>query len=256
MSIETPLLTSVDGDILLLVLNRPQVRNAVNADLAHAVSRALNEFDACADLRVAVITGAGGTFCAGMDLRAFAAGESARVGNHGFMGLTNRQLAKPLIAAVEGAAMGGGFEVALACDLLVCARSARLGLSEVKRGLAATGGGLLRLPRRVPWNLAMEMALTGEPIDGQRASDIGLANRLTEPGGALRQAMELARLVARNAPLAVAASKEIIHHQQDWPIDEAFERQDSWDQRLKASDDAREGARAFMEKRAAVWVGR
>lgn len=254
--VETPLLTSVDGDILLLVLNRPQVRNAVNADLARAVSRSLDEFDARDELRVAVITGAGGTFCAGMDLRAFAAGESARVGDHGFMGLTNRRVAKPLVAAVEGAAMGGGFEVALACDLLVCARSARFGLSEVKRGLAATGGGLLRLPRRVPWNLAMEMALTGEPIDGQRASEIGLANRLTQPGEALRAAMELARLVARNAPLAVAASKEIMHRQQDWPADEAFDRQAPWDQQLKGSEDAREGARAFVEKRVAVWTGR
>ena len=245
-----------DGGVAVVTLNRPAVRNAVDAAMARAVSGLLDRFENDAALSVCVITGAAATFCAGMDLKAFARGESARFGDDGFLGFTGRRLRKPVIAAVEGAALGGGLETALACDLVVCAENARLGLSEVRRGLIAAGGGLLALPRKVPLNLAMEMALTGEPIDGRRACEIGLANRATAPGEALAVAREMAGLIARNAPLAVAASKQILLDQQDWPRADARALQAPLADAIRRSQDAAEGARAFAEKRPPVWRGR
>jgi enoyl-CoA hydratase/carnithine racemase len=172
---------AADG-VLTVTLNRPEARNAVNRQLAGAVAAALEGLDADDDLRVGVITGAGGTFCSGMDLKAFAAGERPTVAGRGFAGIAQRAARKPLIAAVEGYALAGGFEVALACDLIVAARDARFGIPEVKRGLVAAAGGLLRLPRRIPYHLAMELALTGEPVDAPRAKELGIVNRLAEPG--------------------------------------------------------------------------
>ena len=178
--------------------------------MAEGVAAALDRLDGDDGLRVGVLTGAGGTFCAGMDLKAFVAGERPFVGGRGFAGIVRRPPAKPLIAAVEGWAVAGGFEIALACDLIVAARDARFGIPEVKRGLVAAGGALIRLPRRIPYHLAMELALTGDPIDAERAHAIGLVARLTEPGGAVAAARELAATIAANGPLAVAATKRIL----------------------------------------------
>jgi enoyl-CoA hydratase len=191
-----------------------------------------------------------------MDLKAFVSGERPWAGDRGFAGITQRAAAKPLIAAVEGFAVAGGLEVALACDLIVAARGARLGIPEVKRSLVAAGGGLLRLPRMLPRNIAMEMALTGDPMPAERGYELGLVNRLAEPGGALAAALELADAVAQNGPLALAASKRILNESADWPDSEFFARQAEITEPVMASEDAREGATAFAEKRAAVWKGR
>jgi enoyl-CoA hydratase len=251
-----PILLDEHDGVLVITLNRPHARNAVDAAMARAAAAALDRLESRDDLRVGIITGAGGTFCAGMDLKGFLRGESVRVGDRGFMGLCQHTLAKPLIAAVEGHALAGGLETVLACDLVVSARDARFGISEVRRGLAATSGGLYRLPRKVPLNLAMEMALTGEAIDAVRAAAIGLVNRLTDKGEALAQARVMAATIAANAPLAVAASKRVIVAQQDWLLDEIVARQDEITGHLRGSEDAREGAAAFAEKRPARWRGR
>ncbi len=191
-----------------------------------------------------------------MDLKAFVAGESPHVPGRGFAGITERAAAKPLIAAVEGFAVAGGLEVALACDLIVAARGARLGIPEVKRGLVAAAGGLLRLPKVLPRNVAMELALTGDPILAERAAELGLVNRLSEPGQALATALELAETVAANGPLALAASKRILAESVDWPETEFFTRQAEISGPVMGSEDAREGATAFAEKRPPVWQGR
>jgi enoyl-CoA hydratase len=242
--------------ILVMTLNRPDQRNAVNAALAGGLAAGLDELDADDGLSIGVITGAGKGFCAGMDLKAFVAGESPHVPGRGFAGIAERSAAKPLIAAVEGFAVAGGLEVALACDLICAARGARLGIPEVKRGLVAAGGGLLRLPKGLPRNVAMEMALTGDPILAERSAELGLVNRLVEPGEALSVALELAGAIAANGPLALAASKRILTEASDWPEAEFFTRQKEISGPVMASEDAREGATAFAEKRPAVWRGR
>lgn len=242
--------------VLVITLNRPDQRNAVNAAVAHGVAAAVDQLDADPELTIGVLTGAGKGFCAGMDLKAFVAGESPRVGDRGFAGITRRAPAKPLIAAVEGFALAGGLELALACDLIVAARGTRLGIPEVKRGIVAAGGGLLRLPRVLPRNVAMELALTGDPILAERGYELGLVNRLTEPGGALEAALQLAETIAQNGPLALTASKRILAESVDWPDSEFFHRQDKITGPVFASEDAREGATAFAEKRPPVWRGR
>jgi enoyl-CoA hydratase len=240
--------TDADGDVLVVTIDRPEARNAVNLAVAEGIAAALERLDADDELRVGILTGAGGTFCAGMDLKAFVAGERPYVAGRGFAGIVQGPPRKPLIAAVEGWAVAGGFEIALACDLIVAARDARFGIPEVKRGLVAAGGALLRLPRRV----ALELGLTGDPIGAERAYQMGLVCRLVEPGEALAAALELARAIAANGPLAVDATKRIV------VVDEAgqWERQAEIVAPVFASDDAREGARAFAEKRAPVWRGR
>ena len=251
-----PLLTERRGRVLLITINRPDQRNAVNAAVAAGIAGALDELDADAGLSVGVLFGVGKGFCAGMDLKAFVTGERPFIEGRGFAGITQRAAEKPLIAAVEGFALAGGLEVALACDLIVAARGARLGIPEVKRGLVAAGGGLLRLPRALPRNVAMEMALTGDPIDAERAHELGLVNRLTEPGEALSAALELAETIAANGPLALAATKRILVQSPDWPDSEFFERQQPFRDSAFDSEDAREGATAFAERRAPEWKGR
>ena len=249
-------LTERRGRVFVITLNRPDQRNAVNAALAQGIAAAMDELDGASELSIGIITGAGKGFCAGMDLKAFVAGESPRVQGRGFAGITRRAAAKPLIAAIEGFAVAGGLEVALSCDLIVAARGARLGIPEVKRSLVAAGGGLLRLPRMLPRNIAMELALTGEPMLAERGYELGLVNRLTEPGGALEAALELAERIAENAPLALAASKRILQESVDWPDTEFFDRQEEIVAPVMRSEDAREGATAFAEKRPPIWKGR
>ncbi|MDN5925628.1 MAG: crotonase/enoyl-CoA hydratase family protein [Hyphomicrobiales bacterium] len=248
------LVERADG-IIIITINRPEARNAVNRAVSYGVCAAVDELDADDNLRVGILTGAGGTFCAGMDLKAYLKGEVTRVEGRGILGIAQTPPKKPLIAAVEGYALAGGFEAVLACDLVVAASNAKFGIPEVKRGLAAAAGGLMRLPRAVPPRVAMEMALTGEMVDAERLHALGLVNRLTTPGGALDEARRLARSICANAPLAVAASKRVIVEQVDWPLAELFDRQQPITGHLLSSDDAREGATAFAEKRQPVWKG-
>ncbi len=256
MNDEPAVLKQRRGRILQITINRPDQRNAVNAAVAQGVAAALDELDGDPELSLAILTGAGKGFSAGMDLKAFVAGESAYAGDRGFAGITQRAAEKPLIAAIEGFAMAGGLEIALACDLIVAARGARLGIPEVKRSLVAAAGGLLHLPRVLPRNLAMELALTGDPIDAERGYELGLVNRLAEPGQALATALELAEAVAANGPLALAATKRILVESVDWPSSEFFARQGEIAGPVMGSEDAKEGAKAFAEKRAPVWKGR
>jgi enoyl-CoA hydratase len=252
---EEAVLTEADGGVLLITLNRPDARNAVNAALAAGVAAAIERLDAEDDLQVAILTGAGKGFSAGMDLKAFVAGESPHVEGRGFAGIAERPPRKPIIAAIEGFAVAGGLEIALACDLLVAARGAKLGIPEAKRSLVAAAGALLRLPRRMPYHLAMEMALTGEPILAERAYEVGLVNRLAEPGEAVAAARELAAAVAANGPLALDASKRILVEAPGWAEDELWQRQGEIAGPVFTSEDAREGATAFAEKRPPVWKG-
>jgi len=256
VSDEKALVSERRGRVLLVRINRPDQRNAINAAVAQGIADALDELDGDPALSVGVLTGAGKGFCAGMDLKAFVAGERPHVPGRGFAGIVERPAEKPLIAAVEGFAVAGGLEVALACDLIVASRGARLGVPEVKRSLVAAGGALLRLPRALPRNLAMELALTGELIEAERAHELGLVNRLTEPGQALEAAFELAETIAANGPLALAATKRIVSRSGDWSDAEFFERQAEIIAPVMSSEDAREGATAFAERRAPVWKGR
>jgi enoyl-CoA hydratase len=256
MNDEPAVLTERRERVLLITINRPDQRNAVNAAVAHGIASALETLDAEADLSLGVLTGAGKGFCAGMDLKAFVAGERPWAGDRGFAGIAQRSAAKPLIAAIEGFAVAGGLEVALACDMIVAARGAKLGIPEVKRSLVAAGGALLRLPRVLPRTVAFELALTGDPMLAERANELGLVNRLAEPGQALATALELADQIAPNGPLALAATKRILTEAVDWPDSEFFERQAEITAPVMSSEDAREGAKAFAEKRAPVWQGR
>jgi enoyl-CoA hydratase len=248
-------LTEVDGGVAVVTINRPEARNAINGEVARGIAAALEKLDDDPSVRVLILTGAGGTFSAGMDLKAFLAGETPAVPGRGFAGIVERPPAKPVIAAVEGYALAGGFEVALSCDLIVAAETAKFGLPEVRRGLAAGAGGLLRLPRRVPYHLAMEIALTGEHYPATRLHQAGLVNRLTGAGEALAAARKLAAVVALGAPLSLTVSKKIIVESADWASDEAFARQGEMIGRVFTSADAMEGAAAFAEKRPPVWRG-
>jgi enoyl-CoA hydratase len=256
MTSESPVLTERRDGVLLITLNRPEARNAVNLPLAEGLAAALDELDADDALRLGVLTGAGGGFCAGMDLKAFVTGERPWVGDRGFAGIVQRASRKPLICAIEGFAVAGGFEIALACDLIVAAKGAKLGVPEVKRSLVAAGGALLRLPQRMPYGLAMELALTGDPISAERAAQLGVVNRLAEPGQAVDVALELGAAIARNGPLALAATKEVLQGQRDWSAEEFWERQGAIAGPVFVSEDAREGAVAFSEKREPRWQGR
>lgn len=250
-----PVTTDISDGVAVITINRPEARNAVDLAVAEGIAAAVDEFERREDLTVGVITGAGGTFSSGMDLKAFVRGERPILPGRGFAGLTEKPPEKPVIAAVEGYALAGGCEIALACDMIIAARDAKFGLPEVKRGLVAGAGGLVRLPRRVPYQIAMEIALTGDVLGAERAYAVGLVNRLAEPGQALQAAVDLARQVAANGPLAVRTSKTVIALSQDWPAAEAFARQRPLVDPVFRSEDAQEGARAFAEKRPPVWTG-
>jgi enoyl-CoA hydratase len=253
---EPEVLVERDGAVLVVTINRPQAKNAIDKAAAEGIGAAMEQLDTDDDLFVGVVTGAGGTFSAGMDLKAFLAGEKPHVPGRGFAGLVERPPVKPLIAAVEGYALAGGFEIALACDLVVAGEGASFGLPEVKRGLLAGGGGLLRLPVKAGLPKATEWALTGDRVSAREAHAAGVVNRLVPDGEALPAALALARQIAGNGPLAVQGTKRILAEGPGWPADEAFARQWEVYAPIRASEDAAEGARAFTEKRAPVWRGR
>ncbi len=245
----------IDG-VLVVTIDRPDARNAIDTATAEAIGAAMDRLDADSSLTAGVITGAGGTFCAGMDLRAFLAGEKPSIPGRGFAGIVEGPPQKPIIAAVEGYALAGGFEIALACDMIVASREAKFGLPEVKRGLVAAGGGLMRLPERIPYHLAMQWALTGEMVSADQAYAVALLNRVTEPGGALDGALDIARAIAANGPLAVRATKRIIVESPSWAREEMFDLQREISVPVRESEDAHEGATAFKEKRPPRWRGR
>ena len=249
------ILTEVADGVAVITINRPQARNAVNGEVARGIAAAIEDFDSRGDVSVLVLTGAGGTFSAGMDLKGFLAGDAPMAAGRGFGGIVERPPAKPVIAAVEGYALAGGFELVLACDLVVASEEAKFGLPEVRRGLVAGAGGLLRLPKRIPYHLAMEIALTGEHYPATRLYEAGLVNRLVPAGQALDAARELAGRVALGGPLALAATKRVIVESADWSAAEAFDRQGKIIGPVFTSADSREGALAFAEKRAPVWKG-
>ncbi|MGI5485769.1 crotonase/enoyl-CoA hydratase family protein [Microtetraspora malaysiensis] len=248
-------LVEVDGGVAVVTINRPQARNAINGQVARGIAAAMDELDERKDVSAIVLTGAGGTFCAGMDLKGFLNGDMPVVEGRGFGGLTENPPKKPLVAAVEGYALAGGFELVLSCDVVVASEEAKFGLPEPKRGLVAAAGGIMRLPRRIPYHVAMEIALTGDHYPAARLYELGLVNRVTPAGGALAGALELARAIAANAPLALAATKKIVVESADWSREEMFAKQGEIANPVFGSADAMEGAAAFAEKRAPRWSG-
>jgi enoyl-CoA hydratase len=241
--------------VVVITINRPEARNAINRAASEAIAEAIDRLDSDAALSVGILTGAGGHFCAGMDLKAFMRGERVELEGRGLAGLAERPPHKPLIAAVEGYALAGGFEIALACDLIVAAENAQFGIPEVRRGLIAGSGGLLRLPQKMPRQIAMEYALTGRMMSAADAGRWGLVNRLTPAGDALEAARSLAAEIIANGPLAVAMTKKVIDEAPAWPAGDVWPRQREILERVISSNDAREGALAFAEKRAPVWSG-
>lgn len=250
-----PVEFTVEDGVAVITINRPEARNAVDRETALGVEAAVKQVNADPAIRCAVITGAGGNFCAGMDLKAFLRGEVVRLPETGFAGVTQADLQKPFIAAVEGYALAGGFEIMLACDMVVASGNAKFGLTEVKRGLVANAGGLVRLPRQMPIKLASEFVLTGEIFPVERLASAGLVNRIVAEGNALAEAIALARVIAGNGPMAVAVSRKVLAESLEWPEDELFERQFAITAPVFTSQDAREGAAAFAEKRVPVWTG-
>lgn len=249
-------IVSVEDGVMLITLNRPKAKNSVNLAVAQGIAAAMEELDSNNSLRCAIITGAENTFCAGMDLKAFVSGEMPIIAGRGFAGLVEAPPKKPLIAAVEGYALAGGFEIAITCDLIVAASNAKFGIPEVKRGLAAGAGGLMRLPRQIPSRIAKELALTGEFIDAARGYELGLINKIVEPGTALDAAKAMAKLIAANGPMAVIASKRVLDDSQDWTVASMYGEQAKIIDPVFSSHDAIEGATAFAEKRAPNWQGK
>lgn len=249
-------LVDVADGVMTVTINRPEAKNAANKAVAEGIAAAMDRLDGSDDIHVGILTGAGGTFCAGMDLKAFVTGEMPMVEGRGFAGITEKPPRKPLIAAVEGYALAGGLELAITCDLIVAADNSRFGIPEVKRGLAAAAGGLMRLPRQIPSRLAMELALTGDFIDAQRALAVGLINEVVPAGSALDAAKALAAKIAANGPLAVKVSKQVMVESQDWPSSEMWARQNEIVMPIFSSEDAIEGSVAFAEKRAPNWKGK
>lgn len=248
-------LTEVDDGVLIVTINRPEAKNAMTKAAAEGIAAAMDRLDAEDDLRVAILTGAGGTFCSGMDLKGFLRGESPIVEGRGFGGVVQAPPKKPLIAAVEGYALAGGLELMIACDLVVANTGAKFGIPEAKRGLVAAAGGVMMLPDQIPERVAMELALTGDFIGADRAYELGMINRVTD-GSALEGAKELAAKIAENGPLAVRVSKQIIRESRGWPMGERYKRQAELIAPVFVSEDAREGAAAFAEKRKPDWKGK
>ena len=253
-------LTERRGPVLLIRINRPEVKNAVDAATARAIEAAIDQLDEDNGLFLGIITGTGGVFCAGADLKAAQAelddGTPRQILARGGFGVFRRPPRKPLIAAVEGYGVGGGLELALSCDLIVAAETARFGLPEVRHNVVAVGGGLFRLPRRIPYHIAMEMALTGQPRDAAFLERWGLVNRLVPEGEAVDRALELAETMLVNGPTALAAAKEIIFRSASWSTeDEAWEAQKPIAEIAMRSDDRKEGVAAFLERRKPVWKG-
>ena len=243
--------------IAIITLNRPEARNAVSQQLAEDLEAAIDRLEADEALWIGILCGNGPAFCAGADLKAIASGEARLTTKRGgFAGLVRRVRTKPLIAAVEGPAVAGGTEIVLSCDLVVASTTARFGLPEVKRSLVANAGGLFRLPRALPINVAMEMALTGDDLNAEAAHRHGLVNRLVQPGHALATAVELAEVVNANAPLAVRASRRVVLAARLLEDDEAFEVAANATREVFRTEDFREGPRAFVEKRPPIWTGR
>ncbi len=244
-----------DGPVTIVTIDRPAARNAVNPPTAAALADAFRRFDADASQHVAILTGAGGTFCSGMDLKGFLRGERPSVPGRGFGALSQWTPKKPIIAAVDGYALAGGMELALSCDLIVANKAAKFGIPEAKRGLAAAAGGLIKLPRQIPPRIAMELALTGDFMDADRAYALGFVNELTD-GPSLEAAKALAARVAANGPLALIASKAIIRDSHEWTEAEMWDKQEAYVAPVFTSSDAREGSLAFAEKRKPNWQGK
>jgi enoyl-CoA hydratase len=253
---DLPVIVDTADGVMTITLNRPKAKNAANKALAQGVADALDQLESDSRLRVGILTGAGGTFCSGMDLKAYVAGEDPIIEGRGFAGLCEHKITKPLIAAVEGYALAGGFEMAISCDLIVAADNATFGMPETKRGLVAGAGGLVKLPKQIPSRVAKELALTGDFFTASRAYDLGLVNQVVSAGEALDAARALAEKIAGNGPLAVAITKEVIDKAQDWTTDVMFAHQSELIEPVFSSEDAIEGATAFAEKRAPVWKGR
>ena len=253
---DAAVLTEISDGVMTITINRPNAKNAVNKDVAEGIAVALDALDADDNTHVVILTGAGGTFCSGMDLKAFVTGETPYVAGRGFAGMVEKSTDKPMIAAVEGYALAGGCELAITCDLIVAADNSMFGIPEVKRGLAAAAGGLVRLPRQIPSRVAMEMALTGDFMSAERAMSVGLINQIAPAGEALAQAKALAAKIAENGPLAVKRSKQVIKESIDWSQDEMFANQQEITSAVFSSEDAIEGATAFAEKRKPNWKGR
>jgi enoyl-CoA hydratase/carnithine racemase len=247
------------GHIEILTINRPEARNAINGAVSQAMSTAFDELGADPDVWVVVLTATGEkAFSAGMDLKAFTSGEGASIigATGGFAGIAKRDFPKPLIAAVNGSALAGGCEIMLSCDLVVAVEHATFGIPEVKRGLIAGAGGLLRLPKRLPMAIALELALTGDPIDAKRALSLGLINRVVPAERLLDEALALAERIAENAPLAVRHSKAVITQGAEVPESEGWAINDAAVGVVFSSADAMEGPIAFAEKRAPNWQGK
>lgn len=248
-------LTQVEDGVLIVTINRPEAKNAMTKAAAEGIAAAMDRLDAEDDLRVGILTGAGGTFCSGMDLKGFLRGESPSIDGRGFGGIVQAPPKKPLIAAVEGYALAGGLELMIACDLVVANSGAKFGIPEAKRGLVAAAGGVMMLPDQIPERVAMELALTGDFIDASRAHALGLINTVTD-GSALEGAKELAAKIAANGPLAVRVSKQIMKESRAWAMEDRYDNQAKLIAPVFVSEDAREGAAAFAEKRAPNWKGK
>lgn len=250
-------LTEKIGDhITVITINRPERRNAFDGATAHAMEEAMDAFDSDDNARVAILRGAGSAFSAGQDLKAAAAGDWGATERRGGFGVMAKRPSKPLIAAVEGHALAGGFELCLACDLVIASTESTMGIPEAAKALVAVGGGLFRLPKRIPYHIAMELALTGESRPASFFAQWGLVNYVVEPDAVFGTALDLARKVAASGPLAVKASTEIVRRAFDWTEDEAWTQQRPYADPAVKSEDTQEGIRAFLEKRKPVWTGR